>query len=244
MELVDRVALVTGGAIRLGRTIALTLAQHGADVVITYRTSKQAARETVERLRELGSRAEAVKVDVTQAKDISALIARIRRQFGRLDVLVNNASIFERTPFDTLKEADWDAHMDANLKGPFLCALAASKLMKRKGGGKIINIADWAGERPYKDYLPYCVSKAGLLALTKSLAKELAPSIQTIAIAPGPILPPPNMTPASRWRAVQRLPLKRWGSPQDIANAVMFALEATDFITGTAIYVDGGRLIA
>ena len=244
MELVDRVALVTGGAVRLGRAIALTLAQHGAHVVISYRTSRDEAQETLERLRDLGSRAQAIRADVTNAKDVSALIARIQRTFGRLDVLVNNASIFKRTPFATLTESAWNAHLDANLKGPFLCALAASRLMKRRGGGKIINIADWAGERPYRDYLPYCVSKAGLIALTKALAKELAPSIQVIAIAPGPILPPPDMTPAARRRAVQRLPLKRWGSPQDIASAVTFALGATDFITGTTIYVDGGRLIA
>lgn len=244
MELVDRVALVTGGAIRLGRTIAMTLAQHGANVIITYRTSRDQAYETLEHLRDLGSLADAIRADVSDAQDVNALIARVQRKFGRLDVLVNNASIFKRTPFATLTESAWDAHLDANLKGPFLCALAASRLMKRRGGGKIINIADWAGERPYRDYLPYCVSKAGLLALTKALAKELAPSIQVIAIAPGPILPPPDMTPSARRRAVQRLPLKRWGSPQDIANAVTFALEATDFITGTTIYVDGGRLIA
>lgn len=244
MELVDRVALVTGGAVRLGRAIALALAQHGAHVVITYRTSRAQARETVERLQGLGSRSEAIRVEVSNAQDVGAMVARIQRRFGRLDVLVNNASIFKRTPFATLTESEWDAHLSANLKGPFLCALSASRLMKRRGGGKIVNIADWAGERPYRDYLPYCVSKAGLIALTKALAKELAPSIQVIAIAPGPILPPPGMTPAARRRAVQRLPLRRWGSPQDIANAVTFALEATDFITGTTIYVDGGRLIA
>jgi len=175
---------------------------------------------------------------------VRRLVAQTVKQLGRLDVLVNNAAVFFKTPWASLNEHDWDRALDANLKGPFLCALTASQLMKRRGGGKIINIADWAGERPYRDYLPYCVSKAGLIALTKALAKELAPSIQVIAIAPGPILPPPDMTPAARRRAIQHLPLKRWGSPQDIASAVTFALGATDFITGTTIYVDGGRLIA
>ncbi len=244
MKLEGAVALITGGAKRVGRSIALALAQRGAHIVITYHTSHHDAHTTLSRLQAYSTHAQAFRADVSRAPVIKRVITHIERRFGRLDILVNNAAIFERTPFTTLTERDWDAHLDTNLKGPFLCALAASRLMRRRGAGKIINIADWAGERPYRDYLPYCVSKAGVIALTKALAKELAPSIQVVAIAPGPILPSPNDTPAQRRRAVRRLPLQRWGSPEDIANAVVFAIEGTDFMTGSVMYVDGGRLIA
>ena len=212
-------------------------------MAISYRRSRREATDTVDALRACGVPAAAIRADVARASDIKTLLDAVRRRFGRLDVLVNNAAIFERTPFATLTEAQWDRHLDINLKGPFLCALHAGRLMRR-GGGKIINIADWAGERPYVDYLPYCISKAGVIALTKALAKELAPKIQVMAIAPGPILPPLDMTPAQRRRAVKRVPLRRWGHPNDIANAVAFAIEGGDFMTGTTIFVDGGRLIS
>lgn len=243
MTLEGRVALVTGGARRVGQAIALALARADAHVVISYRTARHEADETVDQLLDTGVRAEAIQADVSKAAQIRRLLTRIERRFGRLDVLVNNAAIFERTPFATLTEREWDRHLDANLKGPFLCALSASRLMRRHGG-KIINIADWAGDRPYRDYLPYCVSKAGVIALTKALAKELAPAIQVIAIAPGPILPPATMSPAERRQVIARVPLKRWGSPDDIARTALFALTGTDFMTGSVIYVDGGRLIA
>ena len=244
MKLEGAVALVTGGAQRVGRSIALALARHGAHVIITYRTSHREAQAVLSQLQTHPIRTQAFRADVSRATDVKRIITQIERTFGRLDILINNAAIFERTPFTTLTERDWDAHVDTNFKGPFLCALAASRLMRKRGAGKIINIADWAGERPYRDYLPYCVSKAGVIALTKALAKELAPSIQVVAIAPGPILPPPDYTRAQRRRAVRSLPLQRWGSPDDIANAIVFAIEGTDFMTGSTMFVDGGRLIA
>lgn len=244
MILQGRVALITGGARRIGHIIAMALASRGAQVVISYQRSSKAAIETVGALRDLGVKAEAMAADVASASDVSRLFQRIERNFGRLDALINNASIFERTPFDRLTERDWDRHLDINLKGAFLCSLSASRLLRKRPQGKIVNIADWAGDRPYRDYLPYCVSKAGLIALTKALAKELAPGIQVVAIAPGPMLAPEDMLPAQRRAAVARLPLKRWGSPEDVANAVLFAIEGSDFLTGTTIYVDGGRSIA
>jgi NAD(P)-dependent dehydrogenase (short-subunit alcohol dehydrogenase family) len=242
MTLAGRVALVTGGAKRVGQAIALALARRRAHVVITYRASRPEAEATVAQLRGLGVKAEAIRADQTRAADVRRVIAQIRKRFGRLDVLVNSASLFERTPFARLTESQWDRHLDANLKGPFLYALAAAPLMRRTGG-KILNITDWAGERPYVDHLPYCVSKAGLIGLTKALAKELAPRIAAISIAPGPILPPPGMSATERQRAVARVPLGRWGSPEDIASAVVFAVEGSDFITGTTIAMDGGRSI-
>ncbi len=244
MELRGRVALVTGAARRVGQAIALGLARRHADVAISYRASREEALETVRQLKASGVRAEAIRADVSRGSGAKRLIEHVVARFGRLDVLVNNASIFERTPFDRLTERDWDRHLNANLKGPFLCALAAGRHMMRRRQGKIINLADWAGERPYRDYLPYCVSKAGVIALTKALAKELAPDVQVVSIAPGPILPPPDMTKSELQRVIARVPLRRWGLPQDIVNAVVFAIEGTDFMTGSMITVDGGRSVA
>ena len=244
MLLSNRVDLVTGGARRVGRAIALRLAQRRAQVAISYRTSAKDARATVEALRRYGVRATAIRADLSRAADVKRLIDRVARQFGRLDVLINSAANFDRTPFAALSERAWDRALDTNLKGPFLCALYASRLMRARGAGKIINIADWAGVRPYRDYLPYCVSKAGVIGLTKALAKELAPSIQVVAIAPGPMLPPAAMRPAERARVVRRVPLKRWGSPEDIATTALFLIEGTDFMTGSVVFVDGGQLIA
>ncbi|MBI4343113.1 MAG: SDR family oxidoreductase [Candidatus Omnitrophica bacterium] len=242
MRLAGKVVLVTGGAKRLGQLIALALAERGAHIAFSYRTSAQAARFTVKAIEQHGVRALAIRADLSRAADVRRLAEQVKRRFGRLDVLVNSAANFDRTPFETLAERDWDHALDANLKGPFLCALAAGRLMRR--GGKIINFADWAGVRPYRDYLPYCVSKAGVIGLTKALAKELAPRIQVNAIAPGPILPPHDMSVAARRRAARREPLQRWGSPQDIVNTVLFLIEGTDFMTGSTVFVDGGQLIA
>ena len=244
MTLRDRVVLVTSGARRIGQAVAVAVAKRGARLVISYRTAARDAAATVELIERSGPDAVALRADLTKTADVKRLIDAIGRRFGRLDVLVNSAANFDRVPFDTLSERDWDHALDANLKGPFLCSLYASRLMRRHGGGKIINFADWAGVRPYRDYLPYCVSKAGVIGLTKALAKELAPQIQVVAIAPGPILPPPDMTSAARTRLARRVPLRRWGSPQDIANTVVFLIEGTDFMTGSVMFVDGGQLIA
>ena len=243
MTLEDRVVLVTGGAKRLGRAIALALARRGADLVITYRTSGNEARRTAEALQRTGARTLVVQADVAQAADVKRLMDTVAKRFGRLDVLVNSAAVFPRAPFARLTERDWDLALDTNLKGPFLCALHASRLLRRRGG-KIINLADWAGVRPYRDYLPYCVSKAGVIGLTKALAKELAPAIQVVGIAPGPMLPPADMSDATRRRIAARVPLRRWGAPQDIANTVVFLIEGTDFMTGSVVFVDGGQSIA
>ena len=244
MTLAGRVVLVTGGARRIGQAVALALADRGAGVALSYRTSASEAHATVEAIRRRGASALAVQADLSRAADVRRLIGCVAQRFGRLDVLINSAATFTRTPFASLSERDWDRALDANLKGPFLCALYASQLMRRHGGGKIINFADWAGLRPYRDYLPYCVSKAGVIGLTRALAKELAPSIQVNAIAPGPILPPAGMRAAARARIARRVPLRRWGSPQDLVSTVLFLIEGTEFMTGSVVFVDGGQLIA
>ena len=243
MRLEGRVVLITGGARRIGRALALGLAQRGAAIAFSYRTAAPEARRAIREIESLGVRALAVRADLSRAADVQRLIRLVGARFGRLDALINCAANFDRVPFDELSERDWDRALDTNLKGPFLCAVYASRLL-RKHGGKIINFADWAGVRPYRDYLPYCVSKGGIITLTKALAKELAPRVQVNAIAPGPILPPPGMSAAVRRRIARRVPLRRWGSQKDLVNTAVFLLEGTDFMTGSVVFVDGGQLIA
>lgn len=244
MELTNRVALVTGGARRVGRTIALALARRGAHVAVTYRTSQREAEQLLREIHNLGRAALAVKADARRPADAKAVVKAVVKRFGRIDVLVNNAAIYPRTPWATLGEAVWNETLMTNLTSPFLFAKAAGDRMIKQGGGKIVNIADWAGERPYQHYLPYCVSKAGVIAMTKALALELAPSVQVNAVAPGPVLLPEGSLPAFRRAVIKATPLRRIGSPEDIANAVVFLLEGSDFITGALLPVDGGRLIA
>ncbi len=244
MTLKGKVALVTGAAKRVGRAIALDLAKRGAHLVIHYNTSRREGEATAAAVRRLRRRALTVQADLTDDDAVRQMVATARRTFGRVDVLVNSAAIFPKTPFATLSESDWDTAIDANLKGPFLCALHIGRAMRSSGCGKIINIADWAGIRPYRDYLPYCVAKAGVIALTKALAKELAPKVQVNCIAPGPVLWPEDFSAAERQQIIRRTPLRRAGSPADIAETVAFLIEGSDFITGATIPVEGGRLLA
>ncbi len=245
MNLKGKTALVTGAAKRVGREIALGLARHGANVIVHYNSSASDARSTVADIKALGVDAVAVKADQSNARQVKAAVSKALQHFRTIDVLVTSAAVFRKTPFDTLTEADWDFHIDANLKGPFLFALEVGRHMKRRGiAGKIITFADWAAIRPYADYLPYCVSKAGIICLTKSLAKALGPKVQVNAIAPGPILLPPDFTEAEKRAVIDATVVKRIGSPKDIVNSVLFLIEGSDFITGHTLLVDGGRLIA
>lgn len=244
MDLKGRTALVTGAARRVGRVIALTLARRGAQVIITYKHSEKEAFETVQEIEAVGVRGLALKADLTQADEVKAMAAQAMAAFGGVDVLVNNASIFVRTPFNELTEEDWDATLEANLRGPFLTSRWLGQPMRERGDGKIVNIGDWAGVRPYPDYLPYCVSKAGVIALTKALAISLAPQVQVNCVCPGPVLLPEDYGAAEQAEILAGTPLKRMGTPEDIANSVAFLVEGSDFITGAILMVDGGRLIA
>ena len=244
MELRGRWALVTGAAKRVGRSIALALAERGANVVVHYHTSTAAAAETVGALEALGVRAFALGGDLSRSTEVERLAGEAEARSGGLAVLVNSAANYLRVSFDHLTEAVWDASLDTNLKAPFLLSWSVGRAMRARGAGRIINIADWAGERPYRDYLPYCVSKAGVICLTKALAKELAPEVTVNAIAPGPVMPPEDMGEAERQAIVRATPLRRLGSPEDIARCVRFLAEEADFTTGSTYYVDGGRLIA
>jgi pteridine reductase len=244
MELRGKAVLVTGGALRVGRAIALALAERGANVAINYNRSSQAADQTESEIKSHGVESLAVQGDISNVSAVEKMIQTVVGHFGSLDVLVNSAAIYEKTPLDRVSEADWDSHLDINLKGSFFCAKFAGAQMLKQRRGKIINFADWAAVRPYADYLPYCISKAGIIAMTRGLAKSLAPHVQVNCIAPGPILLPSDFTEEETQRVIDATPLKRLGSPQDITATVIFLVEASDFITGAMINVDGGRLIA
>lgn len=244
MRLEKRVVLVTGGAKRIGRHLALALARRGAHLIINYRYSNTDAQAVIREIETLGVEAMAVQGDVSNAADVDRMVRQSTERFGRIDVLINNAAVYFKTPFQHLSESDWDLTLDINLKGSFLCARAVADGMVERGEGKIINFADWAGMRPYREYLPYCVSKAGVIALTQSLAQELAPAVQVNCIAPGPILLPEEMDEHEREKVIRATPLKRIGSPEDIVQTVLYLIEGTDFVTGGTYLVDGGRFIA
>jgi pteridine reductase len=244
MELRGRWALVTGAAKRVGRAIALELAGRGANIVVHYNTSAAPASETVNEIRALGVEALALGAELADSAAVLALARTTEQRTGGIHVLVNNASNYLRVPFDELTEAVWDASLDVNLKAPFLLAWTLGRAMRSRGEGRIVNLADWAGERPYNDYLPYCVAKAGVICLTKALAKALAPEVQVNAVAPGPVLPPDELGATERQAIVRATPLRRFGKPDDVARCVRFLVEEADFSTGAVFVVDGGRLIA
>jgi len=246
MDLKDKVVIITGGK-RIGRIVAQQVAARGADLVLSYRGSKQEAEDTVRDVQTRGRRAIAVVADVSKAADCAALVNAGREALGRIDVLVNMASVYGSTPFDELTEAGWDRDLTINLKSAFLCAKAAIPLMRAAGGGRIVNVADWlarSGRPAYKGFVSYYVAKAGIIALTESLALELAADqILVNAIAPGPILAPAEMDPEEVAAVAKATPVGRWGGEIEIAKAVLALIE-TDFITGETVRVDGGRHLA
>ncbi len=245
MRLQGKNALVTGAAVRVGRAIAVALARRGANIAIHCRSSRTEARQLSQELhRRFGIDSAVFSADLGSARQTRGLADAVLRRFETVSVLVNSASIYERRELGHIDAAHWDKDMAVNLRAPFLLSQALGVRMKRAGEGKIINIADWAGQRPYVEYTPYCVSKAGLLCLNTLLAKALAPQVQVNAVLPGPVLLPEGSTPGFRRAVEKATPLRRLGSPEDVANAVVFLIESSDFITGAALAVDGGRLIA
>ena len=243
MNLDSRVVLLTG-AKRIGAEIAAAVAAAGADVTIAFRSSAAEANEVAERVRSVGRRALVVKADVSDAASCASMVAEVDATFGRLDVLVNMASLYEQVPFDQLDAAKWTRQLGVDLNGTFFSSLAAVPVMRRTGGGRIVNFADWvvASGRPrYAGFVSYYVAKAGVKALTEALALELAADqILVNAIAPGPILAPPGTSDEELEAVVNATPLGRWGGPDEIVKAVL-SLITSDFITGETIRVDGGR---
>jgi pteridine reductase len=239
MPLSGQVALVTGGAHRVGKAIALALARAGADLVIHYHRSAASARDTANEISALGRQVRIVEADLGDVIAITRLFAEVEREFGGLDVLVNSASVFEATDFLTMTPEQWDLTLDVNLRGPAFCAQAAARLMLPRGGGHIVNIADVIGLQPWPRYPHHSVAKAGLIMLTQVLAGALAPTIRVNAVAPGPVLKPPGM-PEERWREIGAASfLGRPGQASDVADAVLF-LVRSNYITGEVLVVDGG----
>jgi NAD(P)-dependent dehydrogenase (short-subunit alcohol dehydrogenase family) len=243
MELTDRVALITGGK-RIGAVVATELARRGADVALIYRTSRTEADETAAAVRELGRRAVVLQADLQQPDAGDRAVEEAVAALGRLDILVNMASLYRHKAFETLEVADWDSQMNVDLRAAWLCARAAVPHMRRLRGGRIVNFSDGvarSGRPRYVGYLPYYVAKAGVIALTEALALELAADqILVNAVAPGPIVAPEG-TSDEEFATVERAtPVGRWGGEMEIAKAVV-ALVESDFITGETIRVDGGR---
>ena len=240
MNIENKVALVTGGARRVGKAIAAALARSGARVFITYNTSAAEAALTVAEINRSGGQAAAVPCDQRDLTHIDRLFARLRLESDRLDIVVNNAAIMERQPVLDITPDDWARVMDTNLRGPFFMAQAAARWMLTTGGGAIVNVADLSALHPWPSYLTNTVSKNGLVAMTQALALALAPSIRVNAVAPGLMLKPAEWSD-ERWaKLIAALPLQRAGTADDVAEAVLYAVRS-DFMTGQTIAIDGGR---
>ena len=239
-SLAGRVALVTGSAKRLGRAVALRLAEEGADVIIHYRSSAGEAQLAVAEIEKTGKRGCAIAADLTNVTDINRLFDEAAKQFGRLDILVNSAANFLPASVVSTTEEVWDTSLDTNLKAPFFCAQAAAPLLRRTKG-TIINFADTGGLLGWPGYIAHSVSKAGVVMLTKVLARALAPEVRVNAIAPGTITMPGD---PPEWEVdfIKLAPLQRTGAPSDVADAVVFLVHSK-FITGQVLVLDGGRTL-
>lgn len=245
MNLTDKVALITGGK-RIGAVVARELAAHGVDVALSYARSQAEADAAAGIVRAAGRRAATFAADLSKADAAATLVRSVVDSFGRLDILINMASVYVRKPFADLTAADWNTANDVDLRAAFLCAHAAAPYMRAQGGGRIVNFSDWvakSGRPRYTGFVPYYVAKAGIIALTEALALELAgDNILVNAIAPGPTVAPPGTTEEEAKAVEDATPLGRWGGEMEIAKGVLALLDS-DFITGETIRIDGGRHI-
>jgi NAD(P)-dependent dehydrogenase (short-subunit alcohol dehydrogenase family) len=239
----NRVALVTGAGRRIGRAIALELGRAGAHVAVHYQFSRSEALEAARELRSFGVQALVIHADISKPRQVQSMVEGARKKFGRIDILVNNAAIFFPAQWDKLTEKDWDRILDVNLKGTFFCAQAAARIMMDGGGGDIINISSLGGLQAWPGYMHYCASKAGVIMLTKCLAKALAPQIRVNSIAPGHIVFPGSEQDPLSTRLIAATPLRKGGRAEDIAGMVLFLAFRNRFITGQVFAVDGGKSI-
>lgn len=242
MELKSRVALVTGAGHRVGRAIALALGGRGMDVGVHCNRSRREAEVTVHALQELGVRAEIFQADLSDAAAARALPARVAGDFGRLDVLVNSAGIMTRATVEETTVEMWDQVHDLNLRAMFFTVQGALPWL-REARGRVINLADLGGLEPWPNYAAHCISKAGVVMLTQTLARALAPDITVNAVAPGAVLPPDDWDEAALAHLARTTPLQRLGSPDDVTAAILYLLEGGDYVTGETLVVDGGRRI-
>jgi NAD(P)-dependent dehydrogenase (short-subunit alcohol dehydrogenase family) len=243
MKISGKTALVTGGAQRVGKALTLALARAGANVVVHYHTSAASAEETAAEARALGVRALAIQADIADPGAVEAMSARATAELGGVDILVNSASFFKTTPIPSNDFSAWKQVTAVLIDGAFYCSNIFGKEMIRRGEGAIVNIVDLSAWEPWPHFAAHSVGKAALLALTRQLALEFAPSVRVNAVAPGAVLPPENYSPEKIARSAKNTLLQRWGSPEDVAGAVIFLIQA-DYITGDTITVDGGYRIA
>lgn len=243
MEFAGRAVLITGGR-RIGAAVAIDLAGRGCDIALSCNRSAAEAEAAASAIVAAGRRAAVIRADLSNGPDCARLVDAAARDLGRLDVLVNMASVYRAVPFDDTDEALWDSVVDVDLKASFLCARAAVPHLRAAGGGRIVNFSDWtavSGRPRYRGFVPYYVAKRGVIGLSEALALELAPDgILVNTIAPGPILAPPETSPEEHAAVEASTPLGRWGGPEEIAKAVAFLI-ASDFVTGETLRVDGGR---
>jgi pteridine reductase len=242
MNLSGQTALVTGGARRVGRAMTEALARAGANVIINYNHSGAEAKDLTDQLIAEGARASAFRADVSQKADIDALIDHIRDTYGSLDVVVNSASLFESAPFAEITEADWRRVLDVNLTGPFLLSQAALPLLQASAHANIVNIVDLSALQAWPSYAHHSVSKAGLMHLTKVMARALAPGVRVNAIAPGTVLPPDGYDGTAGDGTSDRRLVTPTGQPEDVVRALFYLLES-NFVTGQVVVVDGGRML-
>ncbi len=242
MILKNKIALVTGSGVRLGQAIAVQLGKLGMRVALHYHQSLHGVKETASLLPGGEALNPLFQADLRDVSQIEQMVEQIEHQVGPISVLINNAADFFPTPIFSTTEKDWDQLFSLNLKAPFFLTQSVAECMKSRGEGKIINLVDVSGERPWVGFLPYCSSKAGLISLTKGFAKALAPEIQVNGIAPGTVLPPPDHSEMDYNLSVEHSLLKRIGSAEDISQAVHYLIQS-DFVTGTILPVDGGRSV-
>lgn len=240
MNLQGKVALVTGGARRLGKAVVLKLSERGAHVVVHYHSSAEDAQATVAAVQRMGGQARTVYGDLSQIDQVERFVDEAGAFWGRLDVLVNNAAVFFQTPMGQVSEEQWDRLFAVNLKGVFFCAQRAAGMMRQNGGGVIVNFVDTGIYITWKGYTPYLISKAGIEQMTYALAKELAPDIRVNALAPGPLLLPDDHTKEEAERFASVTLLQRLGSSEALAEAALYLIQA-DYVTGVVLPVDGGQ---
>ena len=244
MQLKGCTVLITGAAKRVGRAIALTLAAGGAEILIHYhRSAKDALALQKILAKKFKAKSGLVQGDLSQWSEVKRIAEAAWKLRKKVDVLVNNASTFYPTPLGKVREEQWADLFNVNARAPFLLSETIGLKMKKRGRGKIVNIADWAALQPYTQYVPYCASKAALIAIGQGMARSLAPEVQINTILPGPVMWPEDLDDAVKRSVIRHTPLKRIGTPQDIANTAKFLIEGSDFMTGAAIHVDGGRHI-
>lgn len=242
MDIRNKVALVTGGAVRVGKAIALMLAEAGAHVAVHYNSSAAEAEQTVAMLRAFGVNGIAVKCDIADDAAVAHMAETVLARFGGVDILVNSASLFGKMSVPTTDLEGWRRVTRISIDGAFYVANALAPSMLARGGGAIVNIVDLSAWQPWPGRTAHAVGKAGLLALTQQLALELAPTIRVNAVAPGPVLPPLDYSEAQVAAVAARTLLERWGTPEDVAKAVKYLVEA-DYVTGDVMRVDGGEMM-